>query len=196
MKPDYDDSITGFNEAWDIVRKTFSDYEALSRQQPAGASTELDERQIPTYGAISWEQLGRDVMEATIGQRRDFNFAPEFYPGHQSPGINFNSLARIVDKYRRASTPQPANRNAMRDERSGTLPTQADSEEHRRREQMARAVSYAMLGVEDRWRDWLPQADMFIADLTRQVGLCIDAHGNHDVQGDALKPSPSPQTEG
>lgn len=23
MKPGYDDSITGFNEAWDIVRKTF-----------------------------------------------------------------------------------------------------------------------------------------------------------------------------
>jgi len=23
MKPDYDDSITGFNEAWDIMRKFF-----------------------------------------------------------------------------------------------------------------------------------------------------------------------------
>lgn len=23
MKPDYDDSITGFNEAWDVMRKTF-----------------------------------------------------------------------------------------------------------------------------------------------------------------------------
>lgn len=23
MKPDYDDSIVGFNEAWDIVRETF-----------------------------------------------------------------------------------------------------------------------------------------------------------------------------
>ena len=27
MKPDYDDSITGFNEAWDIMRKTFADTE-------------------------------------------------------------------------------------------------------------------------------------------------------------------------
>jgi hypothetical protein len=26
MKPDYDDSIAGFNEAWDIVRKVFDDY--------------------------------------------------------------------------------------------------------------------------------------------------------------------------
>jgi len=26
MKPDYDDSIVGFNEAWDIVRKAFDDY--------------------------------------------------------------------------------------------------------------------------------------------------------------------------
>lgn len=25
MKPDYDDSITGFNEAWDIVRDTFAE---------------------------------------------------------------------------------------------------------------------------------------------------------------------------
>ncbi len=26
MKPDYDDSIVGFNEAWDIVRKAFKEY--------------------------------------------------------------------------------------------------------------------------------------------------------------------------
>jgi hypothetical protein len=25
MKPNYDDSITGFNEAWDIVRKVFEE---------------------------------------------------------------------------------------------------------------------------------------------------------------------------
>jgi hypothetical protein len=25
MKPDYDDSIVGFNQAWDIVRKLFED---------------------------------------------------------------------------------------------------------------------------------------------------------------------------
>lgn len=25
MKPDYDDSITGFNEAWDVVRKMFAE---------------------------------------------------------------------------------------------------------------------------------------------------------------------------
>lgn len=25
MKPNYDDSITGFNEAWDVMRKTFHD---------------------------------------------------------------------------------------------------------------------------------------------------------------------------
>lgn len=27
MKPDYDDSITGFNEAWDIARKMFRETE-------------------------------------------------------------------------------------------------------------------------------------------------------------------------
>lgn len=25
MKPEWDDSVTGFNEAWDIVRKVFAD---------------------------------------------------------------------------------------------------------------------------------------------------------------------------
>jgi hypothetical protein len=30
MKPDYDDSITGFNEAWDIVRKAFDEPIVLS----------------------------------------------------------------------------------------------------------------------------------------------------------------------
>jgi hypothetical protein len=25
MKPNYDDSVTGFNEAWDVVRKVFAD---------------------------------------------------------------------------------------------------------------------------------------------------------------------------
>ena len=25
MRPDYDDSVTGFNEAWDIVRKFFAE---------------------------------------------------------------------------------------------------------------------------------------------------------------------------
>jgi hypothetical protein len=29
MKPEWDDSITGFNEAWDIVRKAFADRAAL-----------------------------------------------------------------------------------------------------------------------------------------------------------------------
>lgn len=36
MKPDYDDSITGFNEAWDVMRKCFEDTQALivSEQPP------------------------------------------------------------------------------------------------------------------------------------------------------------------
>lgn len=32
MKPDYDDSVTGFNEAWDIVRKILQEeIDALTR---------------------------------------------------------------------------------------------------------------------------------------------------------------------
>lgn len=60
-----------------------------------------DERPLPTYGQIAWDQLGRDVWDATTARRTDFAFDPNTYPGHQMvPGINFNSLARIVDKYR------------------------------------------------------------------------------------------------
>lgn len=36
MKPDYDDSITGFNEAWDIVRKAFVDYLPPPPLNPGG----------------------------------------------------------------------------------------------------------------------------------------------------------------
>lgn len=35
MKPGYDDSITGFNEAWDIMREAFADLGAAARPAPA-----------------------------------------------------------------------------------------------------------------------------------------------------------------
>jgi hypothetical protein len=38
---------------------------------------------------------------------------------------------------------------------------------------MARAVSFAMLGVEDRWADWLPRADQILDDLAREVGVAV-----------------------
>jgi len=41
MKPDYDDSITGFNEAWDIVRAVFK--EEIERSElPLPASPSED----------------------------------------------------------------------------------------------------------------------------------------------------------
>lgn len=59
-----------------------------------------DERPLPTYGQIPWDQLGRDVTAAWTDRRNDYEFDPSYYPGHQSVTLNFNSLARIVDKYR------------------------------------------------------------------------------------------------
>jgi hypothetical protein len=41
MKPDYDDSITGFNEAWDVVRKAFDDF-TPTHQPAAPADTEKE----------------------------------------------------------------------------------------------------------------------------------------------------------
>jgi hypothetical protein len=33
MKPDYDDSIVGFNEAWDIMRKSFAEAKTMKPEQ-------------------------------------------------------------------------------------------------------------------------------------------------------------------
>ena len=69
-----------------------------------------DERPLPTYGQIPWAQLGRDVNDATFGRRANFEFSDKVYPGHQMVlGINFTSLARIVDKYRYYGLPCEAN---------------------------------------------------------------------------------------
>jgi hypothetical protein len=47
-----------------------------------------------------------------------------------------------------------------------------------RLEHMARAVSFVMLGVEDRWPDWVPTAEAILADLAAKVGLVERrAHG-------------------
>jgi hypothetical protein len=41
MKPGYDDSIVGFNEAWDIVRNAFKDFDARApRSEEKGTSDE------------------------------------------------------------------------------------------------------------------------------------------------------------
>ncbi len=53
---------------------------------------------LPPYGKMPFDELGRDVSEACIGVRCDFDFG-ETYPGHVMTGINFNSLNRIVSKY-------------------------------------------------------------------------------------------------
>ncbi|MDR6600988.1 hypothetical protein J2732_001971 [Achromobacter deleyi] len=57
------------------------------------------EQALPSYGKLPFHQLGQDVTEATTGVRQPFDFGPN-YPGHAMCLINFNSLARIVDKYR------------------------------------------------------------------------------------------------
>lgn len=60
-----------------------------------------DDRPLPSYGQIPWKQLGRDVVDVQYAKREDYKFDPTYYEGHQMvPQINFNSLARIVDKYR------------------------------------------------------------------------------------------------
>lgn len=64
---------------------------------------------MPSYGSIPWAQLGADVQEANHGYREGFKFKEtRDYPGHQSVSMNFNSLARIVDKYRTKALPHRA----------------------------------------------------------------------------------------
>lgn len=71
-------------------------------KRPDGGEQNHDKAYMPSYGKLPWDQLGRDVMEAVCGSRSDYEFGAG-YPGHEITGINFNSLARIVDKYRLAT---------------------------------------------------------------------------------------------
>lgn len=50
MQPDYDDSITGFNEAWDIVRRIFDEITQTidpAAKKRAGISEQKSDRKIP-----------------------------------------------------------------------------------------------------------------------------------------------------
>jgi hypothetical protein len=82
------------------------------------------EQALPSYGKLPFDQLGRDVTEATMGVRQPFNFGPN-YPGHAMCLINFNSLARIVDKYRlpMASAPVAGEAQPVAWRALWTLPT-------------------------------------------------------------------------
>lgn len=55
--------------------------------------------ELPKYGKLDFKELGRDVNEARMGCRDDFDFG-DTYPGHCTVGgMNFNSLNRIASKY-------------------------------------------------------------------------------------------------
>ena len=97
-KPIGSDAATGcWQTMLDAVTSTVPPAQQAA-QKPKFAD---DERPLPTYEQIPWAQLGRDVNDAIYAIRKDYDFDPSYYPGHQMvPQINFNSLARIVDKYR------------------------------------------------------------------------------------------------
>lgn len=71
------------------------------------------EQPLPSYGKLPFHQLGQDVVEAMMGVRQPFDFGPN-YPGHAMCLINFNSLARIVDKYRLPVASAPVAGEAQR----------------------------------------------------------------------------------
>lgn len=96
--------------------------QAVGSAQGKKVWPDLDDRPLPSYGQIPWKQLGRDVVDVIYAKRRDYEFDPTYYEGHQMvPQINFNSLARIVDKYRyygqppAALTPAGSDKPAWRD---------------------------------------------------------------------------------
>ena len=105
------DDDEGLMLTWfaNALMRGFDEHAARSAAEPEPYVE--DDRPIPTYGQIPWRQLGRDVNDAIYARRNDFKFGAASYPGHEMvPSINFNSLARIVDKYRR---PQPDPRDAL-----------------------------------------------------------------------------------
>jgi hypothetical protein len=54
MKEGYDDSIVGFNEAWDIVRKVFDESAARSPQDEAGKAAEGADDKVCRVRAMGW----------------------------------------------------------------------------------------------------------------------------------------------
>ena len=94
-------AMPGFDRDWasDVLRQAASQRNAGDKAW-RDVVKQPDERPLPTYGQIPWGQLGRDVMDAMMARRHDYEFDATYYPGHQTVTINFNSLARIVDKYR------------------------------------------------------------------------------------------------
>lgn len=63
---------------------------------------EAEPRRMPGVGTLPWEVVGKAVNEAIYDDPdRPYAFAPDLYPGHQMlPPLNFNSLSRIIDKFR------------------------------------------------------------------------------------------------
>jgi len=62
MKPDYDDSITGFNEAWDIVREIFAETFAN-----AAANTVAGAEQVRSEQS---ERATSSTSNPAVGERR------------------------------------------------------------------------------------------------------------------------------
>lgn len=73
-------------------------YETMLSAAPS-VTGEREPVAMPAYGRMSFQELGRDCMEASMGARLDFDFQG-YSPGHAPlPSMNFNSLNRIVSKY-------------------------------------------------------------------------------------------------
>lgn len=62
---------------------------------------QLGYERMGSHGRCDFDQLREAVADATIGDRKSgAPFSPHFYRGHQTvPGINFNSLDRIVTAF-------------------------------------------------------------------------------------------------
>lgn len=78
----------------------------------AAPPVQMEAVALPKYGRLPFDELGRDVNEARMGRRVDFDFG-EIFPGHvMVDGFNFNSLNRVVSKYA-SPVPSPVQMEAV-----------------------------------------------------------------------------------
>lgn len=61
MKPDHDDSIVGFNEAWDIVNKVFKDIRAL-KSTPKPVGEDVVENVADELRNAHYAHIGRQIQ--------------------------------------------------------------------------------------------------------------------------------------
>lgn len=122
MKPDFDDSITGFNEAWKVIDAVFATRSALSQPAQSGP-THSDDEAVNRFAAAMKAKLAKKRMEGRGGwETCDPAYLSELLRGHVEKGdpIDVGNLAMMIHQLGVGIARQPAqSRNDVIEDRPG-----------------------------------------------------------------------------